>query len=335
MIVYEFQAVPVTKENIMKKSPFAALLAAVMLLAGCSSEAVEAEIKIPILEGDSSKSYHTAKAELYDISTDTTIGAAVEYPFAETYSINYDTNLLEYNVKKGDVLQEGDIIAVFDSSALSYDLRNQQIAADSAYSSYLASGSRAAQIAYEEQAKLLELVQYRVDEYTIKAPYDCVVVTAEHFETGQAVEAGTPVVTIAKPDEVYVTVERDRDNFAFGKQVKLKFGTNSSFGGRVAMMPENGREKVLIAFDEGELERAKEEAGNIISAGWATVIVQSFSKHAALCIPKDAVMQYSGTTYCYIEENGERARIQIETGETVNDLTIVRSGLSEGDVVSY
>lgn len=323
------------KEVTMKKRLTAAILAALMLLTGCNAEPVEAEIKIPILEGDSSQSYRTAKAELYDISTDMNFGASVEYPFAETYPIEFDTNLLEYNVKKGDMLKEGDIIAVFDSSALSYDLRNQQIATDSAYSNYAATGSAAARLEYEQQAKLLELVQYRVDEYTIRAPYDCIVVTAEYFETGQAVQAGTPVVTVAKPDEVYVTVERDRDNFAFGKQVRLKFGTNETYYGHVAMMPETGREKVLIAFDEGELERAQSEAGNIVSAGWATVIAQVFNKYAALCIPKAAVMQYSGTTYCYIEENGDRARVQIETGETVNDLTIVLSGLSEGDIVSY
>lgn len=323
------------KEVAMKKRLTAAVLAALMLLTGCNAEPVEAEIKIPILEGDSSKSYRTAKAELYDITTDINIGASIEYPFAETYPIEFDTNLLEYNVKKGDMLKEGDVIAVFDSSALSYELRNQQIATDSAYSGYAATGSAAARLEYEQQAKLLELVQYRVDQYTIRAPYDCIVVTAEYFETGQAVEAGTPVVTVAKPDEVYVTVERDRDSFAFGKPVKLKFGTNETYRGHVAMMPETGREKVLIAFDEGELERAQAEAGNIVSAGWATVITQIFNKYGILCIPKDAVMQYSGTTYCYIEENGERARIQIETGETVNDVTIILSGLSEGDIVSY
>ncbi len=319
----------------MKKRMFAVLLGAVMLLTGCNAQAVEAEIKIPILDGDSSKSYRTAEVQLFDIENEMTTGAAVEYPFAETYPIEYDTNLLEYNVKKGDVLKEGDVIAVFDSSALSYDLRNQQIAADSAYSAYAASGSTAARLEYEQQAELLRLVQYHIDEYTIKAPYDCVVVAAEHFETGQTVAAGTPVVTVAKPDEVYVTVDRDKDKFAFGMPVKLKFGTNETYKGKVAMLPESGREKVLIAFDEGELDRAMAEAGNIITAGWATVINKVFSKYGALCIPKDAVMQYSGSTYCYIEENGERARIQIETGETVGDLTIVLSGLSVGDVVSY
>lgn len=321
----------------MRKKLICALLtAAVLALGGCSgSDPAEAEIKIPILEGDSSKSYRTAEASLHDLSTEANIAGGVEYAFAETLAIDCDTNMLEYRVKKGEALNEGDIIAVFDSSALDYDLRNQQIATDSARNRYLSSGSRAAQIEYEEQEKLLELVQYRIDEYTIKAPYDCVIVSTERFETGQAVAAGTPVVTVAKPDEVYVTVERDKDKLALGMQVNLKFGTNEKYSARVVSEAPGGRDKVLIKFDEGELERATADIGNLVSAGWATVTAKTYSKHNVLCIPEEAVMQYSGTTYCYITENGERARIQIETGDTVNGLTVVLSGLSEGDTVSY
>lgn len=321
----------------MRKKITALLAAAAMLLVtGCSREKpAEAEINIPILDGDSTRSYKTAKAELYDLSVESTMAGTVEYSFADTICTVNDANILKYYVKKGDVLAQGDIIAEFDSSSLDYDLRNQQISTDSAYSSYLSSGSMPAKLEYEQQAKALELVQFKKDSYNIKAPYDCVVTAVQYFDTGDTVEAGTPVVSVAKADEVYVAVDQNKEKFAFGMPVRMKFGTSEYYSGKVVMTPANGREKVLIAFDEGELERALAEAGNIVSAGWATVFVKTFGKHDALCIPSEAVMQYSGTTYCYITENGERARVRIETGETVNDLTIVLSGLSEGDTVSY
>ncbi|MCR4779712.1 MAG: biotin/lipoyl-binding protein [Ruminiclostridium sp.] len=321
----------------MRRELTAALAAAAVLLtAGCSREKpAEAEINIPILEGDSSRSYKTAQAELYDLTVESTIAGTVEYSFADTLSTEFDANILKYNVKKGDVLKQGDVIAEFDSSALDYELRNQQIATDSAYSAYLSSGSMAAKLEYDQQAELLALVQYKRGRYNVTAPYDCVVTAVQYFDTGDTVEAGTPVVSVAKADEVYVAVDKDKDKFAFGMPVRMKFGTNDFYTGRVVMTPANGREKVLIAFDEGELERAVSEAGSIVSAGWATVFARTFSKHNALCIPSDAVMQYSGSTYCYISENGERARVRIETGDTVDKLTVVLSGLSEGDTVSY
>ncbi len=325
----------------MKKRYFAALTAAaVMLAAGCSGQPEKAEIKIPILEGDSSRSYKTAVAEYRDLEQYVNIPGTVGYVYADTLMTAYDTNLLEYNVKSGQKLSAGDVIAVFSSADLSYEYQNQKIVTDNAYSLYASSGSASAQLAYEQEKKRLDLVQYKIDSYTIKAPYDCVIVKAEQFTTGDSVSAGTPVCSVAKPDEVYITVDKNKEYFALGTPVNLKFGTNEVFTGKVVMPYSAGDSgsmsgKVLIKFDEGEFERASEAVGNIVNAGWATVSVKSYEKHHVLCIPKDAVMLYSGATYCYITDGSERTRIPIETGDTVDGLTVVISGLAEGDTVSY
>ena len=319
------------------KSAFLALALAVT--AGCGNTAADAEIKIPILDSSSAGSYKTAAAGFRDLQSSVSVGGGVEYAFAETLKIPYDTNLISMDVKKNDRLAKGDVIAVFDSSALDYDRQNQKIVTDNAYARYAASGSEAARLEYEREAGKLELIDYKISEYTITAPYDCVISSLTRFETGQTVEAGTEVCAVAAPEDVYITVERDKEKFAFGRQVGLKFGTNEVYSGRVVQMPETGgrgtNSKVLISFDEGELERAKNDVGDVISAGWVTVIVRTLDLSGALCIPKDAVMLYSGATYCYLDTNGERTRIPIETGETVDDVTVVLSGLSEGDVVSY
>ena len=326
----------------MKKKIFALITAALLITAGgCSGKAVGSEIKIPILDGDSSKSYKTAEASYHDLSQNMTMAGNVEYAFADVLSIDYDTNVLEYNVKKGDLLKAGDIIAVFSSADMTYDYQNQKILADSAYSRYISSGTEAARIEYEIESERLNMIQYKIDSYTIRAPYDCIVTSTERLQTGNNVSAGTPVCSVAKPDEVYVTVEQNKERFALGTPVQLKFGSNDTFTGRVIMEASNGagrgsvNGKVLIAFDEGELDRATGSVGNLVSAGWATVIVKVYNKHNALCIPKDAVMLYSGATYCYYANDGTRTRIPIEVGDTVDDLTIVLSGLAEGDIVSY
>ncbi len=311
-----------------------------MLACSCSKPAEKAEIKIPILEGDSSKSYKTAEAACRDLESYTNIAGTVEYAYAETLTIDHDTNILEYNVTKGDHLSKGDVIAVFSSADMNYEYQSQKILTDNAYSAYTASGTESARLEYEQQKLRLDLVQYKIDSYTIRAPYDCIISNISLFETGDAVAAGTPVCTVAKPGDVYVSVDRNLDKFSLGTPVKLKFGTDETYTGKV-VMPYNSRynsgvgAKVLIAFDEGEYARASGDIGNLVTAGWATVSVKVYDKHDALCIPKEAVMVYSGTTYCYIVNDGTRTRIPIETGETVNDLTIVLSGLTEGDIVSY
>lgn len=316
-----------------------ALTASALLLCGCANKDVSAEIKIPILDGNANGSYTTAEAQRYELAEYSTIGAEVAYPYAEGIYAPADTNILSYNVKKGDVLQKGDVIAVFDSSGLDYDYQNQKILTDSALARYQSSGSALAKAEYEIEAKKLELVQYKIDCYTIRAPYDCVVWDSKFWDAGTAMEAGTQICTIADRSEVYVVVKGSNDAFALGRKVGLKFGTNSEFSGRVVMMPDSrakgGINGVVIALDEGELERANEEAGSIVSAGWASVVVKTFNDPNALCVPDKSVLTYSGSTYCYLDDNGNRVRVPVEAGHSSGGLTVILSGLTDGDVVSY
>lgn len=310
-----------------------------MILGGCSKQDAAAEIKIPILDGNAGGSFTTAKAEKYGVSEYTTVGAEVTYPYADAVIVPADANILSYNVKKGDVLHKGDVIAVFDSSALDYDYQNQKILTDSAYARYQSSGGALAKAEYEIEAAKLDLIQYKRDCYTLTAPYDCVVSDSKFWEAGTAMEAGAQLCTIAKKDEVYIIVKGNNDAFALGRQVTMKFGTNGEFTGRVVMMPDsrgkNGINGVVIALDEGELEKANEEAGSIVSAGWATVVVKTYNDPHALCVPDKAVQTYSGNTYCYLDSGGSRIRVPVEAGKSVGGMTVILSGLSEGDIVSY
>ena len=319
------------------------LLTAVMVMSGCSagSEAAgsavadSADIYIPVSGAEAAESFTVAEAERYDVEEYLNIGADVSYVFAETLTVPYDTNLSEYNVRYGDRLNEGDIIAVFDSSAFGYDIKNQEAVTESARERYLSSGSEAARLEYEEDLKQLELIRYNADRCTIRAPYDCVICGVERIEVGEAVEAGRAVCRVARPQDTYISVKGNNDVFAFGMPVSVKFGTKTVFPGRVVMMPENSKESVLILLDDGELEKANEETGGIASAGWGTVIVKDYTALNVLCVPEKAVMSYLGETYCYVEDNGGRARVPVETGKTVNGLTVILSGLTDGDKVLY
>ena len=326
-----------------KLTAAAAVILSLLLMtipSGCSSSGEDSGIVIPIPEGGGKRAYTTAEAGYYDLSQTATIGGGVAYSYAETFSTDYDANLLSYNVKKGDRLSEGDIIAEFDSSALARDYQNQKIVTDAAYSRYMNSGSEAARLEYETLSAELDLIQYRIDRYTFRAPYDCVITDAPRFETGQTVAAGTQIVSLAKPDEIFFTVSQNKDLFSFGTQVELKFGAGESYPGRVVSETGTGgsgrgASDVLIRVDDDVLDRINADIGNVVSAGWVTVIVPSFSSSRALCVPSAAVTVCSGSTCVYLDKDGQRVRVPVETGETAGDLTIILSGLAEGDIVSY
>lgn len=309
-------------------------------LSGCESEKIAEEIKLPILEGEG-EGYNTAVVEKRDFVETKSIGGSVGYVYAEALLTVAESNVLEYNAKKNQRFSEGEVIAVFDSSALDYEYKNQKILVDDAFSAYSASRSEASRLKYEQEKLKLDLIQYKIDQYTIRAPYDCVIASAKSFEIGSVVGAGEEVCSVAKPDEIYVYTNDNVNLFSTGRTVKLKFGTEKSYSGKIVMTPEGSGRKsglnsaVIIKFEDGELEKAIEDVGNIVSSGWATIVVTAAEKYNALSVPADAVLQYSGSTYCYLSGKNGRARIPVEVGETYDGYTIINSGLTEGDIVSF
>lgn len=332
----------------MRRNRFAAMLAAsVLLFSSCGTqEEVDAEIRIPILSDGSAAEYQTVSVTLGDLEQTSNIAGKIGYLFADQLFTETESNLIEYCANRGDQLSAGDPIAVFDSSSLDYDYNNQKSLADSAYANYLASGSEAARLSYEMEAKKLEYLEYRKDQFTIRAPYDCVVTAVERgLEVGSVVPAGTLVCTVAKEDEVYVYATENTSSFRTGMPIKVKFGSSGEYACRVLTVPEegarSGRDSVnpnacaVLGFEEGELERLMAEVDNVLSAGWATLIVPTVQKYDVMLLPEEAVKNFSGATYCSLIDRGQRVRIPVEVDGIYNGTAVILSGLSVGDEIAY
>lgn len=332
--------------KLFKRTICAAALAAAALLSSCTAQdAIDAEIQVPVFDGGAANNFQTATVAVTDIELTQNIGGSIGYAYSDTLYTFFESNLVEFNVKRGDILKEGDVIAVFDSSALDYDYNNQKILADDAYAKYLATGSETARLEYEIQKKQLEYVQYQIDQFTIKAPYDCIVTSIGDFVVGSVVSWGKEVCTVAKEDEVYLFTNKSADLFHVGMAVTAKFGTNEEYNARVVSVPEPGAKSsrgsknlntsVVIKFEDGEFERLTEEINNVVSAGWATIIVPTVQKYNVMTLPEDAIAQFSGSTYCSILNNGLQVRIPVEVEAVYDGLAVIKNGLREGDEVVY
>lgn len=332
----------------MRKNRFAAMLAAsALLFSSCGTqEAVDAEIRIPILSNSGAAEYKTVSVTFGDLEQTSNIAGNIGYLYADQLFTETESNLIEYCVDRGQQLSAGDPIAVFDSSSLDYDYNNQKVLADSAYANYLSSGSEAARLSYEIEAKKLEYLEYQKDQYTIRAPYDCVVTAVERgLEVGSVVPEGTLVCTVAKEDEVYVYATENTSSFRTGMPVKVKFGSSGEYSCRVITVPEQGARSTrgsvnpnacaVLGFEEGELERLMAEVDNVLAAGWATMIVPTVQKYDVMLLPEEAVKSFSGSTYCSLIDGGQRVRIPVEVDGVYNGTAVILSGVSVGDEIAY
>lgn len=350
---------------------FAAVLAIAAALTACSGN-VGDEIKIPIYEAETANRFTTTTVERMDLEQSEKMPASIGYACSDALSAPRSGNLVSINVGKYEQVKEGDVIAVIDSSALDYDLRRQQIMADAAYESYLAEGTEASRLNYEYEKALLDEIQYNIDCYTLRAPYDCVISDLPIVTAGVEMEEGTYICSIAPVGEILVFIQVNPGNdipFKLGTRVSVTL-TGKSFEGTVVSVPnsnsyryelqyssDNGNSElrkmgfgngnqwnfsnsiaadseknVLIRFEPEVLAELLEETPNAVQAGWATVEVVTKKLGGVLAVPSSAIV-VTDTTYVYLYQNGQRLMTPVVTGDTVNGYTVIVNGVSEGDTV--
>ncbi|MDR0197933.1 MAG: hypothetical protein LBI36_06940 [Oscillospiraceae bacterium] len=324
----------------MKK--LALLSAILLLLTACTGDVgvAEGEILIPSFDTPGGQA-RTAAAEVRDLVSQSVFPAEFGCPFAETVSSPVEGNLLEFDVNIREY-KEGDVIARIDASELGYDRAGKQASADAAYSRYAASGSERDRLAWLIELEELAKIDYVIEKHTVKAPYDCVVILNEEHSLGEYIPAGLVLAVIARRSEAFVFIKGSPDGFAVGMAVDVTMGA-FSYTARVVSCLSSApaysaaaiERLTIIKPDEGELEKIFEDTPGALSAGWATVYATLTEKLGVLTVPDAAVMSDANRSYCILLQNGERMRVAVETGDSINGYTVILSGLSEGDVVVF
>lgn len=357
------------KKEYIRKTASALLTLSLLLSCGCSGSGGAEEIEIPIYDGVQDEDYVTYEVKKMNLSSGENVGAAIGYALSDSLFVPAASNLISYKLSKYQELKEGDVIAEFDSSALDYAYRRQEIMTQSAYENYLALGTEAARLEYEYENAVLESIQYEIDSYTVRAPYDCIVSDAAALTEGQEAAEGDYICSIAHPDEIYVyinapapslpTQKNETDKYHLGAKVSVTL-TGNSYEGTIVSVPESGTYKfdlkyskknmffeapetgpvaadssryIIIGFEPEVLEELLTEVPNAVVAGWATVNYTTRSLNNVLAVPMGAVSRKENA-YVYLVKNGERIQTPVVVGGTIDGYTVITAGLREGDIVS-
>ena len=155
--------------------------------------------------------------------------------------------VVERRVDVGDVVHEGDVLAVLDNTdyRLAVDTAQQQLTAaiaqakqaesdrqrlealklDGSVSAsedeHAQSNALTTQAAASAQARQLELARDQLQYTVLRAPQSGVV-TALRFEVGQVVAAGQPVVSLANEGEPEIVIDVPEDHLATFKQAHYR-----------------------------------------------------------------------------------------------------------------
>lgn len=298
----------------------------------------EEEIKLPIY-GAEEISYEIATAKYMDISETDGIGVTIGYPYADNLYYPAGAQLVEFLAVKGRTVNEGDVLAVLDSSELDYEISNQQTIVNTAYANSLA-GGESARLQYQiEQNKLDKMLEEK-DSYTIRAPYTGEITYINRVNAGDNVEGGEVCCTIAPEETVQIYVDGgDANKFRYGQDVVVKID-GVEYAGSVVMAPDiapatasgAAAKRAIFALEDGVMDKIREESPLALSAGWATVYLTSEKKNV-LAVPDSAVKTSGSISSVTIVDGEERYRLRVTIGASYGGYTEILNGIAEGDIV--
>ncbi len=307
-------------------------------LTACKRSDTAGEIKLPIY-GAEEISYEVATAKYMDISETDSMGVTIDYPFADNLYYPAEAQLVSFSAVRGKAIAQGEVIAELDSSALDYDINNQQTIVDTAYAASL-SGGEAARLNYEIEKYTLDMMLKEKESYTIRAPYDGVVTTINRVSVGSTVEAGSVCCAIAPELDVQIYVDGgDASKFRFGQEVTVRID-GDDYKAIVAQAPDvipetasnGGARRAIFKLEDGVIEKIMEENPLAITAGWATVYLTSQRKNV-LAVPDSAVKSSGTYSYVTLVDGEERFKLAVTTGESLGGFTEIIDGIAEGDLV--
>lgn len=320
----------------MKKKYAALLLALSLALTACKGKSAEEEIKLPIYGADEI-SFEIAEAKYMDISETSTLGVTVGYPYSVYLTYPAEAPVTFFQITNGDIVTEGQVLAELDSSALDYEINNQQTVVNAAYNASL-SGGTAARLQYEIEQSRLEMLLAEKDAYTIRAPLDGIITTVTRVTEGTIVKAGDVCCAVSEENKACIYVEGgEAAQFRFGQQVQVKLD-GVTYDATVVEAPDvapataTRANVAMFALGEGVIERIWEENSMAISAGWATVYITESRKNV-LAVPDAAIKTVGTDSYVTIVDGDERYKLNVTIGKRLGGYTEILNGISEGDIV--
>ncbi|MCL2425799.1 MAG: efflux RND transporter periplasmic adaptor subunit [Oscillospiraceae bacterium] len=266
-------------------------------------------------------------------------------------SIHYDMTfhnrsgfLVELNVRPGQDVQEGDVLARLDTASLYIDIQLQQIEVERQQLLHedviRFGGTRLARRLSEldlERAELrLQQLEDEMEKSTIIAPVDGEVVFLNNIGIGEFVPGRTVLMTIADPEFIqfeYTGTQTGR--IRQGMEAEIQIGTQR-IPARVSMTPTNAPEEerdrmrntiIFTADDPNDLPH------DIRIGTRFNFSIFMDEREDVIVVPISAVTNFMGQSFVQILENGMRTERDLEIGITSRTHVEVITGLTEGELL--
>jgi membrane fusion protein, macrolide-specific efflux system len=246
--------------------------------------------------------------------------------------------LSKLNVKAGDIVKKGQVLAELDTTDKKNAIKEQEIRLKQAQLSY---DNAALNGASDIQKQILQLnidaenlrmkqLQEDLKNSVLTADISGKVINVADVKISQFISGYQPLLTIADTSSVQVQCDGNLPDFAVGSKAVIKIGSKN-YNGEVVTntyQPNDSspNNRVIIKF----LQEAKD-----LNIGDGVTVVCTFErKDDIIVIPYRAVKAgEDGHSYVKIYENEDIIERYIEKGIQEGEKVEITTGLSEGEII--
>ncbi|OXM88265.1 efflux RND transporter periplasmic adaptor subunit [Paenibacillus rigui] len=319
-------------------------------LTGCSLLPVEEEALQPPLVQPVKETLNVVEAKRAAISKQIT-GVAT-FASDKTNYLYYKTSagkLIAINVKLGDYVKAGDVVATTETSELVTKIRVQEIAIEKVKISLMQEvadkGAEDPSVKLKmldmESAQIqLKALQDQLQNSRLVAASDGIVTFVEPIKPGEDVAAYKQLVTLSDPKQMKLIYTASSQNDLAGVEinmdviVKIK---DKTYSGKVVQTPmsaapsdnktvqdKNNKSLVINVLDLPQ---------EITIGSQADITVVTEKRDNVVVIPRAGLRSYMGRDYVQVLDGESRKEIDVEKGIVAATEVEIRKGITEGQKI--
>ncbi|MCP1132729.1 efflux RND transporter periplasmic adaptor subunit [Paenibacillus polysaccharolyticus] len=339
-----------------------AILAATM--SGCSLLPSESEEEVlpPITPPTISK-----KPE-YEVRTETLekkvsgSGKMMSQREEKVYFTLDGMHIKELNVKTGDKVKKGQVLAVLDVTSVEKEIRGKRLQIRKSEVQMKETLRKKdemdpvefeeATIAFEELRQELADLEEKLGQSTLTAPFGGTVIAVQ-VEKGASVKAYDPIATIADTSNLVVAAtfaKEDLEKFTSGMKAEVDINGAGKVAGKIKAMPtaeassnnngngsgqgQGGSPPAKETLDQYVLVTLAKMPKNVERGTPLTVSIVTQRTENAIVIPVSALRSIGSRTYVQVIENdGSKREVDVEVGQQTSTDVEILKGLTVGQKV--
>ncbi|MGD0033234.1 MULTISPECIES: efflux RND transporter periplasmic adaptor subunit [Paenibacillus] len=357
-----------SKEAAPKRGKRAALIVIGAIIAatmsGCSLLPAETEEEVlpPITPPTISK-----KPE-YEVRTETLekkvsgSGKMMSQREEKVYFTLDGMHIKELNVKPGDKVKKGQLLAELDVESVEKEIRAKKLQIRKSEVQMKETLRKRdemdpvefeeATIAFEELRQELADLEEQLGKATLTAPFGGTIIAVQ-VEKGAAVKAYDPIATIADTSNLVVAAtfaKEDLEKFSAGMKADVDINGAGKVAGRVKVMPvaeaagsgsgngggsgEGGTPPVKETLDQYVIVSLTKMPKGVERGTPLTVSIVTQRTEDAIVIPVSALRSIGSRTYVQVvESDGSKREVDVEVGQQTSTDVEILKGLTVGQKV--